>query len=44
MLHDLILKNRSYRRFDEGHHLTKEDLLPLIDAACLSPSAGNLQR
>lgn len=44
MLYDLILKNRSYRHFDESVRLTEEDLLALIDAARLSPSAGNLQR
>lgn len=44
MLYDLILKNRSYRRFDESHRLSEEELLPLVDAARLSPSAGNLQR
>lgn len=41
---DLILKNRSYRRFDEKHRLSEAELLALVDAARLSPSAGNLQR
>lgn len=44
MLRDLILKNRSYRRFDTSVRQTREQLLPLIEAARCSSSAGNLQR
>lgn len=43
MLQDLILHNRSYRRFDEKRRLSREELLQLIDHARLSPSAMNLQ-
>lgn len=43
-IYDLILKNRSYRRFDESRRLSEEELFSLVDAARLSPSAGNLQR
>jgi len=43
MLRDLILKNRSYRRFYEEIEISKEELLALIDLARLSPSARNAQ-
>ena len=43
MLKSLILKNRSYRRFDEDHKISRDDLLEMIDAARLSASARNLQ-
>ncbi len=42
-LKDLILRNRSYRRFDESHVITREDLLDIIDAARLSASGRNAQ-
>lgn len=42
-LRDLVLKNRSYRRFYEDQTVTKEVLLELVDLARLSPSGGNLQ-
>jgi len=37
------MKNRSYRRFEQGHQITKDTLKELIDLARLSPSAGNMQ-
>jgi nitroreductase len=43
MIRDLILKNRSYRRFYQDHAIDAETLRELIDLARLSPSAGNLQ-
>lgn len=43
MLHDLIVKNRSYRRFDERQRFSREDLLALLDHARLAPSAMNRQ-
>lgn len=43
MLKDLILKNRSYRRFDESKQITRDQLLELVDLARLSPSAANRQ-
>ncbi len=43
ILKDLILKNRSYRRFDEAHTITREDLLDMVDAARVSNSARNAQ-
>lgn len=39
----LVLKNRSYRRFDESFELTRDTLLELVDLARLTPSAANLQ-
>jgi len=42
-LKDLILKNRSYRRFYEDHEISLETLRELVDLARLSPSGGNLQ-
>lgn len=43
MLKDLVLKNRSYRRFDQAKSITKEDLLSFIDLARNSASGRNLQ-
>lgn len=43
MLSELILKNRSYRRFDGTFTLTREVLVELVNLARLSPSAANRQ-
>jgi nitroreductase len=43
MLKDLILKNRSYRRFDETKKIEKEVLIELVDLARLSASGANMQ-
>ena len=43
MMRDLILKNRSYRRFIGDFVVKKETLENLIDLARLSPSTANLQ-
>jgi nitroreductase len=43
MIRDLVLKNRSYRRFDEEVDITLETLRELVDLARLSASAGNMQ-
>lgn len=43
MIKDLILKNRSYRRFDQGFTVKLAILKELVDLARLSPSAANLQ-
>ncbi|MFC1511546.1 nitroreductase family protein, partial [Candidatus Margulisiibacteriota bacterium] len=40
---DLILRNRSYRRFFENEKISLETLRELVDLARLSPSAANLQ-
>lgn len=43
MLRDLVVKNRSYRRFYEEVAIEHETLRKLVDLARLSPSAANLQ-
>ncbi len=43
MLHDLILRNRSYRRFHQDHRIGEDTLRSLVDLARLSASASNLQ-
>ena len=43
MLKDLVLKNRSYRRYDQSVRIEPETLWELIDLARVTPSASNLQ-
>ena len=43
MIKELVLKNRSYRRFYQDHKISINDLEELVDLARLSPSARNLQ-
>ncbi len=43
MLKDLILRNRSYRRFHQAESIDRATLESLIELARLSPSASNLQ-
>lgn len=43
MIKDLILKNRSYRRFHQEVTIDHETLKELVDLARLSASASNLQ-
>ncbi len=43
MLKDLILKNRSYRRFYQDKEIALDQLSELVDLARLSPSARNAQ-
>lgn len=43
MLRELIVKNRSYRRFDQETPIDRETLEELIDLARLSASAANRQ-
>jgi len=40
---DLVLRNRSYRRFDQACQMTEVQLLEWIDLARLSPSSRNQQ-
>jgi len=42
-LRDLVLRNRSYRRFDEAYRIERETLLKLIGLARCTPSAANRQ-
>jgi nitroreductase len=43
MIHDLIARNRSYRRFDESITISLEQLTSWIDLARLSASGRNAQ-
>jgi nitroreductase len=43
MLIDLVLKNRSYRTFDESRPITEADMKALVDMARRTPSAVNRQ-
>ena len=43
MLKDLIIKNRSYRRFYEDQKVDISTLYELVDLARLSPTGGNSQ-
>lgn len=43
MIKNLILKNRSYRRFHQYHKIKMETLRGLVDLARLSASAKNMQ-
>lgn len=43
MIKELVLKNRSYRRFYENQIVEMDTLKELLDIARLSSSAGNLQ-
>lgn len=40
---ELVLKNRSYRGYDETRRMTREELVELVDYARLTPSAMNGQ-
>ncbi|HSH71330.1 MAG TPA: nitroreductase family protein [Deferrisomatales bacterium] len=42
-LRDLVLRNRSYRRFDESHAISRDTLLELVDLARITASAANRQ-
>ena len=43
MLRDLVLKNRSYRGFDESVRISRETLEGFVDCARLCPSSVNKQ-
>lgn len=43
MLKDLVLKNRSYRRFYQEHSINSDILKELVDCARLTASGGNRQ-
>jgi nitroreductase len=43
MLKDLVRKNRSYRRFHQGHRMGRDELVELVDLARLSASGANMQ-
>jgi len=43
MIRDLVVKNRSYRRFHQEFAIERETLRQLVDLARLSASAANMQ-
>lgn len=43
MLKDLLIQNRSYRRFDEGFEISGDILRELVELARLTPSSVNWQ-
>lgn len=43
MLRDLVLKNRSYRGFDENRLVSREDMLEWVDLTRFTASSVNLQ-
>lgn len=43
MLRDLVIKNRSYRRFHQDQPVSEETLRELVDLARLSASGSNMQ-
>lgn len=43
MLYDLLIKNRSYRRFDESFEISYDSLYDLVKLARLTPSSVNWQ-
>lgn len=43
IIKSLLLRNRSYRRFDQSHPISREELLEMVDAARVSGSARNAQ-
>ena len=43
MIRDLVIKNRTYRRFFENEKIDRKTLEELVDLARLSPSGGNMQ-
>lgn len=42
-LRDLVLRNRSYRRFEESYRIQRETLVELVGLARCTPSAANRQ-
>ena len=42
-IHDLVIKNRSYRRFDQSTAIPRETLLKWIDTARFTMSSVNIQ-
>ena len=43
MLKDLLLRNRSYRRFEQEGRISEEELTELVGLTCLCASARNAQ-
>lgn len=43
MLKDLVVKNRSYRGYDQNRVITRKELEVMVDCARLSPASVNVQ-
>lgn len=43
MIKDVVLKNRSYRGFDESYKFTREEMLDIVDTMRLCASSANIQ-
>ncbi len=43
MIKDLVLKNRSYRKFHNNRKISEDTLMELVDLARTTPSSKNLQ-
>lgn len=43
MLKDLIVRNRSYRRFDESHAISRAELIQWVELARFSGTGANIQ-
>ena len=43
MLRDLVLKNRSYRGYDESYQFSREELQEFVDMARLTAASANIQ-
>ena len=43
MFRDLVIKNRTYRGFDENYRIDRESLLELVDLTRFTASSANLQ-
>lgn len=43
MIKDIVLKNRSYRGFDESYKFTKEEMVDFVDTMRLCASSANIQ-
>ena len=43
MLRDLVLKNRSYRGYDESYRFSREELLDFVDLARQTAASANIQ-
>lgn len=43
MIKDLVLKSRSFRRFDQSHKIDEKTLRELVELAQFSPTGANMQ-
>lgn len=43
MIRDLLIRNRSYRGFDEGRRISRDEMIELVDLTRFTPSSANRQ-